>query len=92
LRGADFLFRYRADEFVVLLLQTDSETSLTVVRRIAEALRKEADTAGPHFTVSIGAATAPRDAQSIDELIAVAASAIAMRASETRPGSSESVH
>jgi diguanylate cyclase (GGDEF)-like protein/putative nucleotidyltransferase with HDIG domain len=92
LRGADFLFRYRDDEFIVLLLQTDFETSLTVVRRIAEALRKEADTVGPHFTVSIGAATAPGDAQNIDELIAAASAAIVMRASDVRPGNSESVH
>jgi diguanylate cyclase (GGDEF)-like protein len=92
LRGADFLFRYREDEFIVLLLQTDSETCVTVVRRIAEALRKESDAAGPHFSVSIGAATAPGDAQSIDDLIAVATAGIVIQPRESRSGGSESVH
>jgi diguanylate cyclase (GGDEF)-like protein len=94
LRGADFLFRYRDDEFVVLLLQTDEETSLTVVRRIADALRKEAAMSSPSFSVSIGSATGPNEAHSIDDLIAVAAAGVRKRRSEDPRQSSgtESIH
>jgi diguanylate cyclase (GGDEF)-like protein/putative nucleotidyltransferase with HDIG domain len=93
LRGADFLFRYRADEFVVLLLQTDAETSSTVVRRIDEALTRESAASSPHFSVSIGSATGPKDAQSIDDLIAVAAAGASRRGpDESRPSNSESIH
>jgi diguanylate cyclase (GGDEF)-like protein/putative nucleotidyltransferase with HDIG domain len=93
LRGADFLFRYRDDEFIVLLLQTDADTCSTVARRIADALRKEATQSSPHFTVSMGSVTGPKEAQSIDDLIAVAAGAVTRRLPEqSRPGNSKSVH
>ena len=93
LRGADFLFRYRDDEFIVLLLQTDADTCSTVARRIADALRKEATQSSPHFTVSMGSVTGPKEAHSIDDLIAVAAGAVTRRLPEqSRPGNSKSVH
>ncbi len=93
LRGADFLFRYRDDEFIVLLLQTDQETSGTVVRRIAEALQREAGAMRPPFTVTIGFATAPRDAQTIEELIELAGVRLnKQNKAPLRPGSSESIH
>jgi diguanylate cyclase (GGDEF)-like protein len=93
LRGADFLFRYRDDEFIVLLLQTDHDTSGAVVRRIAEALQREASAMGPPFTVTIGAATAPRDAQTIGELIELAGVRLNKPDKpDSRPGSSESIH
>ena len=93
LRGADFLFRYRDDEFIVLLLQTDHDTSGAVVRRIAEALQREANAMGPSFTVTIGAATAPRDAQTIGELIELAGVRLNKpNKQDLRPDSSESIH
>jgi diguanylate cyclase (GGDEF)-like protein/putative nucleotidyltransferase with HDIG domain len=93
LRGADFLFKYRDDEFIVLLLQTDFETSMAVVRRIAEAIQRESALVGPPFSVSIGSATAPRDAQTIDELIAIAGTRVVER-TKLEPGtsSSQSIH
>ena len=42
------------------------------MRRIAEALQSESDAVGPPFAVKIGAATAPRDAQTIEDLIEAA--------------------
>jgi diguanylate cyclase (GGDEF)-like protein len=72
LRGADFLFRLRDDEFLVLLLQTDSDTSANIVRRVTETLQRESASSKPHFNVTISSASAPADAGSIDELIELA--------------------
>jgi diguanylate cyclase (GGDEF)-like protein/putative nucleotidyltransferase with HDIG domain len=73
LRTADLLFRYRDDEFLVVLLQTDRETSVGVGRRIADALEREASSLGATpFSVAISLASGPRDGSGIEELIAVA--------------------
>ena len=83
----------RDDEFIVLLLQTDFDTSMAVVKRIAEAVQRESAIVGPSFTVTIGSATAPRDAQTIDELITIAGTRVIERMKpEPGPSSSTSVH
>ena len=93
LRGGDFLFRYRDDEFVVLLLQTDADTSAHVVGRIQEALKREADLASPRFSVSIGAATSLLDAKNIEDLIDLANSRVRRRSQSDPPAKpSQSIH
>jgi diguanylate cyclase (GGDEF)-like protein/putative nucleotidyltransferase with HDIG domain len=72
LRGADFLFRHRDDEFVILLLQTDQDTCNAIERRVTETVRKEALSSSPSFSVTVVSATAPADANTIEELIEVA--------------------
>jgi diguanylate cyclase (GGDEF)-like protein/putative nucleotidyltransferase with HDIG domain len=93
LRAADFLFRYRDDEFIVLLLHTDRETCSTIVRRVKDALRRESSAIAPSFSVSIAAATTPNDADAIEHLIDVAASRLGQRADTlSRDSGPESIH
>jgi diguanylate cyclase (GGDEF)-like protein len=73
LRAADFLFRYRDDEFIVLLLQTDHDTCSAIARRVIEALQRESAGAAPFFSVTLASATTPHDAEAIDGLIDIAA-------------------
>jgi diguanylate cyclase (GGDEF)-like protein/putative nucleotidyltransferase with HDIG domain len=95
LRAADFLFRYRDDEFVVVLFHTDYPTCLGVVRRIKESLRRDvAAHDAETFAVTIAVAVAPIDGQSIDELITVATRRLIR---DPRPGgpdepNSEAIH
>jgi diguanylate cyclase (GGDEF)-like protein/putative nucleotidyltransferase with HDIG domain len=93
LRTADFLFRFRDDEFIVLLLQTDAETSANVARRISDTLHRESASAKPPFTVTIASATSPTDAQTIEELIDLASSRLHVRPfPPTRGLGADSVH
>ena len=73
LRGADVLFRYGSDQFVVLLPQTDLTTAEGVALRIAErltALRVEFGL--DPGALSLGIATAPSDGNTLDRLILAA--------------------
>jgi diguanylate cyclase (GGDEF)-like protein/putative nucleotidyltransferase with HDIG domain len=75
LRGADFLFRFRSDEFVVYLAQTDFTTSVNIASRIKAAVRqgdlgKHAQ--GMAFSVSVGVSSLPQDGGTLDALIAEA--------------------
>jgi len=93
LRAADFLFRYRDDDFIVLLLQTDEDTCASIAKRVTDALQREARTLQPTFSVTIGAATAPGDANSIEDLIQAAT--LRLRQQAPRPShdsGAESVH
>jgi diguanylate cyclase (GGDEF)-like protein/putative nucleotidyltransferase with HDIG domain len=93
LRTADFLFRFRDDEFIVLLLQTDSETSANIARRISDTLQRESSATKPTFTVTIASATAPTDAQTIEELIDVATGRLHARpVSQPRGFGADSIH
>ena len=95
LRGADIVFRYGGDEFVVLLEQTDDKTCQVIAGRISEA----ASTQFLHrfdlrTVVGVGVATAPGDGQSLDKLTDVARSRL--RASvlhrETAVDTAQRVH
>jgi diguanylate cyclase (GGDEF)-like protein/putative nucleotidyltransferase with HDIG domain len=93
LRTADFLFRFRDDEFIVLLLHTDSETSANIARRVNDTLLREAASGKPSFAVTISPATAPTDAQTIDELITLATGRLVKRPSAQRKAlGGDSVH
>jgi diguanylate cyclase (GGDEF)-like protein/putative nucleotidyltransferase with HDIG domain len=76
LRGADILFRYADDEFVVLLSQTDSETAYLIASRVRAVLAAspyQLPDGRPLPTfVTIGIATHPIDGTSLTDLIAVA--------------------
>ena len=74
LRTADFLFRYRDDEFVVLLLNTDRDTCNAIASRLRDALNREAQAVEPHFTVRVTDATAQAGVQIFDTLMASAIS------------------
>jgi diguanylate cyclase (GGDEF)-like protein/putative nucleotidyltransferase with HDIG domain len=93
LRAADFLFRYRDDEFIVLLLQTDYDTCATIARRVTDALHRESTAAVPSFTVTMASATTPHDADAIDGLIEAAGRRLLQAENRlpTEPGT-ESVH
>jgi diguanylate cyclase (GGDEF)-like protein/putative nucleotidyltransferase with HDIG domain len=70
LRAADFLFRYGSDEFVALLLQTDTSTASAIAARIVEAVSKErGPEAGSQFSVSVAVVSAPADGVSVDDLL-----------------------
>ncbi len=73
LRGADVLFRYSENEFVVVLTQTDAAAAAAVANRIAETLAEVQagmnETAQPIF----GVASAPADGRTLAELVVAAA-------------------
>jgi diguanylate cyclase (GGDEF)-like protein len=73
LRAADFLFRYRDDEFLVVLLQTDVATSELIASRIRDAITKEPDSGVP-LDVTLIISAAPGDGNSIEELVRAAES------------------
>lgn len=69
LRDIDFLGRFGGDEFLIIL----PGVSFLQARLIAERFRKKVDeTEAPHFTISIGIACYPKDADTLKSLIAVA--------------------
>jgi diguanylate cyclase (GGDEF)-like protein/putative nucleotidyltransferase with HDIG domain len=74
LRGADLLFRYDPDRFVVLLTQTDAPTADAVGRRVASELiglrPLEDEGSGP--VASLGRATAPEDGTRLIDLVRMA--------------------
>ena len=93
LRSADFLFRYRDDEFIVLLLQTDHDTCSSIARRIGESLKRESLVSNPSFSVSIAQATSPRDALDVEELIRIAGSRLKQnRVPGGREAGTDAVH
>ena len=73
LRGADIVFRAEGDEFVVLLEQTDYQTSQRIAKRILEAAsRITTDRRGISTVVRVGPATAPQDGRTLDDVLGVA--------------------
>jgi len=89
LRGADVLFRYGSDEFVVLLTQTEIEAARGVATRIAERISEQTLSAGASedgpVGVTIGVASAPADGVSVDELVNAARSRETTASPSTRP-------
>ena len=88
LRVADILFRYRSDEFVALLDDTNAETGLAVARRIRENIAANPLVALTDrsilIDVSVTTVSAPDDGASLAHLIAAAH----LRASGTSRGES----
>jgi diguanylate cyclase (GGDEF)-like protein/putative nucleotidyltransferase with HDIG domain len=77
LRGADVLFRYGADEFVVLLTQTEAEAAEQVAKRISDRIREQnSEMLGRRdaeiVDVTLGIATAPSDGTNLEQLVSAA--------------------
>lgn len=72
-RKVDLTARYGGDEFVILLPDTAAEEALLLAERLHQAVSTEpiavANKSTIHLTVSIGVATYPTHAATIDELI-----------------------
>lgn len=74
LRGADLLFRYDTDRFVVLLALTNADTAESVARRIVEQCGEAGGDEVLPISLRIGRATAPDDGVSLAELVSTAES------------------
>jgi len=72
-RKVDFTARYGGDEFVILLPDTSADEALLLAERLHQAVSSEplvlANNNSIHLTVSIGIATYPTHASTIEELI-----------------------
>lgn len=69
MREFDLVGRYGGDEFIIVL--PDIETNLAIM--IAERFRQRVDLSdSPHFTISIGIATYPKDGTDVKALIEAA--------------------
>ncbi|MES9857326.1 MAG: diguanylate cyclase [Sedimenticola sp.] len=71
-RGNDYLARYGGEEFTVILGDTNKEQACEIAERIREAVSKhnhQCDSLSFNVTVSLGVATFPDDAQSVEGLV-----------------------
>ena len=73
LRGADMLFRHSPRELVVLLTQTDANTSDAIARRVRETAEQIALSPEQfRLAVNVGTATAPGDGRALCDLVNIA--------------------
>jgi diguanylate cyclase (GGDEF)-like protein/putative nucleotidyltransferase with HDIG domain len=74
LRGADVLSRYSESQLLILLTQTDAQGAVLVAARVADKIVEDRKGKGgdPRTLIRIGAATAPRDGRTLDELVMAA--------------------
>ncbi|EJE4182561.1 TPA: diguanylate cyclase [Vibrio parahaemolyticus] len=73
------LFRYGGEEFVAMLSETDSDTMLSIAKRLLEVVREyefEFDGQKAKITISIGGAIYPSDAMEQKKLIQLADKAL----------------
>lgn len=89
LRTTDVLFRSVSDEFIVALPQTDFGSAMAIAERI-----RAITVAGPlsDTAVSVGAATAPADGYSLEELLRIARTRLRQASKPTAAGGADFVH
>lgn len=75
-RSSDLLARFGGEEFVVLLPMTDIHQALTAAERLRAAVAEHSFPRRKRLTVSVGVASYPTDADSIDELLRMADQAL----------------
>ncbi|WP_411279048.1 diguanylate cyclase [Gemmatimonas sp.] len=81
-RPSDFIARYAGDEFVVLLPGTGLEQAMEIAERLrdhvarAQCARRDGAAEPVRVTLSIGAATAPAQGETLDALFAAADGAL----------------
>ncbi len=66
IRDHDRLYRYGGDEFLIILPEADLKTAVVVADRFRRNIEKTTD---PHFTISIGIANYPVDANTQKALV-----------------------
>ena len=84
LRGADLLFMYDDDRFVVLLTQTSAGPADAIARRIGSELA-HAWSNEDSSSFRIGRATAPEDGTALNDLVRAAESRVLANQSNNRP-------
>jgi diguanylate cyclase (GGDEF)-like protein len=76
LREVDSVFRYGGDEYVVLLLEADSQTALKAAERIRRKIEQTPFQVGPGqtagLTASIGVASCPEHGETKEQLLHLA--------------------
>jgi diguanylate cyclase (GGDEF)-like protein len=70
MRGADAIYRYGGDEFVVLCSDLAHDRALSVAERLRETIETLSEAEGLPITVSVGVATCPADATGLAALFA----------------------
>jgi len=79
IRQTDYAFRYGGDEFAVLLVEATKTSGSRVADRLRQAISSHAQRYGDarrEVTVSVGVATFPTDATSVDALLSRADAAM----------------
>jgi diguanylate cyclase (GGDEF)-like protein/putative nucleotidyltransferase with HDIG domain len=98
LRGADILFRYGNNEFIVILTRTESSLADQIARRMVEATSclpvTIASEEHAQIVVRVGGATAPGDGRALVDLVATARQRLELwtMADGPMPGWNVSVH
>ena len=69
MREFDLIGRYGGDEFVIVLPGTSQHHALQIAERFRKTIEQ---TDAPHYTISIGIATYPRDGITVKALIEAA--------------------
>jgi diguanylate cyclase (GGDEF)-like protein len=77
IRESDFLCRYGGEEFAIILPNTDENDALVLAEKVHRSLDANPPAARilareDRVTITMGIATAPREAQSVEELITLA--------------------